>query len=222
MQDTTKTKNPNQGQVRFFTWEYDVPPKSSETIDQQASIITEPPEHIIITEEAVSMPDQSAAEPVQVHSSNNTSIKMAVIEAVEADTTDNQQAKQIVIGDIESNFQQPQEPVINVSGKRYSNANSFGRLAVIFNDRKMMYYLFSALFLVSSTVVATLVFKLTEIGSENTLNFITKYDSYSRTLPKSFFGAFLLSAPILISSLLVFFGGFTIFSKFLSDIRLFS
>ena len=226
MQDTTQTpKNSSQSQVKFFTWEYAIPVKNDEETKQKEDPkvqTTEQPVHVV--ELIIETAEHNVYDTPILHTNTEenitaqvvtTSIDIPVIENINTPQAEN-------IAFDKSAYNVPldwetQNPVINVSNRRYT-AGSYGKLAVIFNDRKKMYYLFSALFLISSTIVATLIFKLAEIGNDNPFSYITKYDLFSKTLPKSFFGAFLLSAPILISSLFIFFGGFTIFSKFLSSV----
>lgn len=218
MQDTAKTPNNSpQGQVKFFTWEYEIPVKKSSISDKEDLRQPQTAETLLKNDYTeVTAPSQLHTEFEDDTAQVAIDVKSPYIEIVAEP-----EPKQISYNEVNYDvppYQHLDEPVLNVGNKRYTASNNFGKLAVIFNDRKMMYYLFSALFLVSSTVVATLIFKLAETGNYNPFSYITKYDLYSRTLPKSFFGAFLLSAPILISSLFVFFGGFTIFSKFISSL----
>ena len=218
MQDNKNSKKTDGVQASFFTWEYDVPVK--ETVKEES----EEKHEAVVSDKVV--------EPVIVDTHFSQEITEA--EIIELPIEQSAQTDQKQNGNCETVQESYSEPNGNsndsasssdypentdaINAKRYTKSGDFSRLAIVFNDRKLQYYLYVALFFIASVSAATLMFKFEESGIFTVKKLALDYFNYGITLKSDLLGSMLFAAPFIAGSLIVYFGGYTIFAKFISSI----
>lgn len=215
MQDSKNNKKTEGVQARFFTWEYDVPVKQAEEqqVEKPAELrvekavvdISSDSTDSTVVDENISQ-ENVATDSVNVDSIISREIEsVSVSEESEVSTESTDSAEQTEFSD-------------EASAKRYTKASDFSRLAMVFRDRKLQYYLYIVLFFAASVSAATLMFKFEKSGILTVNQIALNYLEYGETLKNDLLGSMLFASPFILASLFVYFGGYTIFAKFLSSI----
>lgn len=228
MQDSKNNKKTEGVQARFFTWEHDVPVKQ---VDEQQ--VAEPAElpaekaMVNISNEATYstvVEENISRENAATDSVNDDSIISREIESVSvSDTNDHSLNGTKAVEESEvltESFDSAEQAEFSdeASTKRYTKASDFSRLAMVFRDRKLQYYLYIVLFFAASVSAATLMFKFEKSGIITANQIALDYMTYGETLKSDLLGSMLFASPFILGSLFVYFGGYTIFAKFLSSI----
>ncbi|OGO90676.1 MAG: hypothetical protein A2Y17_03005 [Clostridiales bacterium GWF2_38_85] len=109
----------------------------------------------------------------------------------------------------------------NIRMKKYIPVKDFGRLSVIFRDRRKFYFLYFFEFIITSIIITTILYKFTSLGMDELHSILLNYYNYVSTVQKSLLSTLIIISPVLLSSLFIYFCGYTIFSKVATSIWIF-
>lgn len=231
MEENKNGKKADGVQASFFTWEYDIPKKENQTVkENQKESVEEKPETSVSDEGLESATSDPYFSREIINTENNESNEQLPVadqyqnkngETVEKsycepNSTLNDSSSSTVIPEINYGVNNGIEE--GISTKRYTKASDFSRLAIVFGDRKLQYYLYLALFFAASVSAATLMFKFEESGIGTAKKMALDYFSFGTTLKSDLWNSMLFASPFIAGSLIVYFGGYTIFAKFISSV----